>query len=160
MWGFEVRLPSEYSGPSGRKMKQSFSSWAARGITKIDGRPLGEGQGALLLPAGPRGPAFLVTHNFDVIYSYNAAESYTLAAAILAQRLAGGSGIITPWPTDDPGISRAERREVQKLLAITVTMWAFLMARLGPRQRPRLPTLSRSMDLTPTVALLRKCWKP
>jgi peptidoglycan hydrolase-like protein with peptidoglycan-binding domain len=28
----------------------------------------------------------------------------------------GGPAIQTPWPTDDPGISRAERREVQRLL--------------------------------------------
>ena len=79
-------------------------------------RTLGEGEAGLLLPAGADGPAFLVTRNFDVIYSYNAAESYTLAAAILAQRLAGGHGIVTPWPTDDPGLSRAERRELQTLL--------------------------------------------
>ncbi len=116
-WGFEVKLPAGYSGPSGRKNKQPMSAWAARGITRVDGRPLGLGQAGLLLPAGADGPAFLVTHNFDVIYSYNAAESYTLAIAILAQRLAGGPGIVTPGPTDDPGLSRAERREVQTLLA-------------------------------------------
>ena len=58
-----------------------------------------------------------MTHNFDVIYSYNAAESYALAAAILSQRLAGGPGIVTPWPTDDPGLSRVERKELQQLLA-------------------------------------------
>ena len=115
-WGFEVKLPEGYSGPSGRKTKQPMSAWAARGVKRIDGRPLGEGQAGLLLPAGADGPAFLVTRNFDVIYSYNAAESYTLAIAILAQRLAGGPGIETPWPTDDPGLSRAERREVQTLL--------------------------------------------
>jgi lytic murein transglycosylase len=115
-WGFEVRLPSGYSGPSGRKNKQPMSAWAARGITRLDGGSLGEGSAGLLLPAGADGPAFLVTHNFDVIYSYNAAESYTLAAAILAQRLAGGRGIVTPWPTDDPGLSRAERKELQTLL--------------------------------------------
>ena len=115
-WGFEVKLPEGYSGPSGRKAKQPMSAWAARGVKRIDGRPLGEGQAGLLLPAGADGPAFLVTRNFDVIYSYNAAESYTLAIAILAQRLAGGPGIETPWPTDDPGLSRAERREVQTLL--------------------------------------------
>ena len=115
-WGFEVKLPAGYSGPSGRKNKQPMSAWAARGITRIDGKELGEGEAGLLLPAGADGPAFLVTHNFDVIYSYNAAESYTLAAAILAQRLAGGHGIVTPWPTDDPGLSRAERRELQTLL--------------------------------------------
>jgi lytic murein transglycosylase len=115
-WGFEVKLPTGYSGPSGRRDKQPMSAWAARGITRVDGRSFGDGAAGLLLPAGVDGPAFLVTHNFDVIYSYNAAESYALAIAILAQRLAGGHGIITPWPTDDPGLSRAERREVQALL--------------------------------------------
>ena len=116
-WGFEVKLPAGYSGPSGRKAKAPMSSWAARGIARIDGRPLGEGEAGLLLPAGPDGPAFLVTHNFDVVYSYNAAESYSLAACVLADRLAGGQGIVTPWPTDDPGLSRIERRELQTLLA-------------------------------------------
>ncbi len=115
-WGFEVKLPAGYSGPSGRKAKQPMSAWAARGIARVDGRPLGEGQAGLLLPAGANGPAFLVTHNFDALYSYNPAESYALAIAILAQRLAGGPGIVTPWPTDDPGLSRAERRELQTLL--------------------------------------------
>ena len=28
-WGFEVKLPDGYSGPSGRKAKQSMSFWAA-----------------------------------------------------------------------------------------------------------------------------------
>jgi lytic murein transglycosylase len=115
-WGFEVKLPPGYSGPSGRKAKQPMSAWAARGVQRIDGRPLGEGEAGLLLPAGPQGPAFLVTRNFDVVYSYNAAESYSLAACVLADRLAGGAGIVTPWPTDDPGLSRAGRRELQTLL--------------------------------------------
>ena len=115
-WGFEVKLPENYSGPSGRKAKAPMATWAARGIKRVDGKPLGDGDAGLLLPAGADGPAFLVTKNFDVIYSYNAAESYTLAIAVLAQRLAGGPGIVTPWPTDDPGLSRAERRELQALL--------------------------------------------
>ena len=66
--------------------------------------------------AGPRGPTFLTTRNFDVIYGYNAAESYGLAIAHLSDRLRGGSPFATPWPTDDPGLSRAERRELQALL--------------------------------------------
>jgi lytic murein transglycosylase len=115
-WGFEVKLPPGYSGPSGRKNKQPMSAWAARGITRIDGGALGGGQAGLLLPAGANGPAFLVTHNCDAIFSYNPAESYALAIGVLAQRLAGGRGIVTPWPTDDPGLSRAERRELQTLL--------------------------------------------
>ena len=115
-WGFEVKLPRGYDGPSGRKDRHPMSFWAARGLTRVDGEALNGPAAGLMLPAGRNGPAFLVTRNFDAIYSYNAAESYALAAAILAQRLAGGPGIETPWPTDDAGTSRAERREMQKLL--------------------------------------------
>jgi peptidoglycan hydrolase-like protein with peptidoglycan-binding domain len=58
----------------------------------------------------------LVTRNFDAIYSYNAAESYALAISLLADRLKGLPGLRTAWPTNDPGLSRAQRRELQSLL--------------------------------------------
>jgi len=116
-WGFEAKLPAGYSGPSGRKARQSMSFWAAKGLTRVDGRPLGSGDAALLLPAGRDGPAFLVTRNFDVVHSYNPSEAYSLAACVMADRLAGGSGIVTPWPTDDPLLPREGRKEVQTLLA-------------------------------------------
>ena len=93
-----------------------MSAWAARGITRLDGGSLGEGSAGLLLPAGADGPAFLVTHNFDVIYSYNAAESYTLGDRDPRPAPRGRARHLTPWPTDDPGLSRAERRELQSLL--------------------------------------------
>lgn len=122
-WGLEVKLPAGFDGSiAGRRNKHSITSWAGRGLTRLDGRPLGEVLGggatpvALLLPAGPQGPAFLVTRNFDALFSYNAAESYALAIAHLADRLRGGGPLLTPWPTDDPGLSRAERRELQTLL--------------------------------------------
>jgi lytic murein transglycosylase len=116
-WGFEVKLPAGYSGPSGRKAKQSMSFWTAKGVTPVDGRQLGGGDAALLLPAGRDGPAFLVTRNFDAVYSYNAAESYTLAACVLSDKLAGASGIVTAWPTDDPLLPLEGRKQVQALLA-------------------------------------------
>jgi len=116
-WGYEVRLPEHYAGPSGRTRKEAMASWAARGFTRIDGQQLPSGGSAgLLLPAGPAGPAFLVTRNFDAIYSYNAAESYALAIALLSDRLRGRHGLVAAWPTNDPGLSRADRREVQALL--------------------------------------------
>ncbi|MEA2759697.1 MAG: hypothetical protein QOH65_2310 [Methylobacteriaceae bacterium] len=115
-WGFEVKLPKDYSGPSGRTTRQPMSSWAGRGITRIDGAPLGSGNAALIIPAGNDGPAFLVTRNFDALYTYNNAISYALAIAVLSDRLRGRQGIVTPWPTDDPGLSRIERKELQSLL--------------------------------------------
>ena len=116
-WGYEVRLPAGYSGPSGRRQKQSLAQWTALGIRRIEGRPLdGPNQAGLLLPAGAKGPAFLVFRNFDAVYSYNAAESYALAIAHLSDRLRGAGAFVTPWPTDDRGLSRAERLEVQSRL--------------------------------------------
>ncbi len=116
-WGFEVEVPAGYSGVSGRTHKHPMGYWAAQGLRRVDGRPLGEGAAGLLLPAGPRGPAFLVTRNFDALYGYNAAESYALAIAHLADRIRGAGPFHTPWPTDDPGLGRAERKELQALLA-------------------------------------------
>ncbi|WP_019938624.1 lytic murein transglycosylase [Bordetella sp. FB-8] len=118
-WGFEVILPGGMSTASaGRRNKRPVSYWTARGVKRADGQPLpaGDPMAGLLLPAGPQGPAFLVTRNFDAIYSYNASENYALAIAHLSDRLKGGGSFVVPWPTDDPGLSRIERRELQTLL--------------------------------------------
>lgn len=118
-WGFEVKLPPGFDASiAGRRNKRPMSMWAGRGVKRANGEPLSASgpDRALLLPAGEQGPAFLVGKNFDVIYGYNAAESYALAIAHLSDRLRGGESFRTPWPTDDPGISRAERRELQRLL--------------------------------------------
>lgn len=116
VWGFEVILPENYNGPSGRKAKQPMSAWAARGIKRADGEPMEGSAAGLMLPAGRNGPAFLVTRNFEALFSYNNAESYALAIAHLSDRLRGQGPFATPWPTDDPGLSREGRREVQKRL--------------------------------------------
>jgi lytic murein transglycosylase len=117
-WGFEVKLPPGFNtGLAGRTRKKPFSAWSSLGVRRIAGGGLpAEGTAGLILPAGPQGPAFLVTRNFDAIYAYNAAESYALAIAHLSDRLRGGGPFVTPWPTDDRGLSRAERRELQALL--------------------------------------------
>lgn len=118
-WGYEVKLPSGFNvASSGRKNKRPLSLWAAKGVRKIDGSalPSSDISAGILLPAGIKGPAFIVMRNFDAIYSYNAAESYALAIAHLSDRLRGAGELKTPWPTDDPGLSRAERKQVQELL--------------------------------------------
>ena len=118
-WGFEVKLPAGFN-PSGesRRAKRSMSDWTVRGVKREDGSalPTKLGSAGLMTPAGATGPAFLVLRNFDAIYSYNAAESYGLAIAHLSDRLRGAGPFSTPWPTDDPGLSRAQRRELQRLL--------------------------------------------
>jgi lytic murein transglycosylase len=116
-WGFEVVVPSGYRGGSGRGAKRPFAAWTAAGIRRADGGSMPAGGAAgLIMPAGQAAPAFLVTRNFDAVYSYNAAESYALAISLLSDRLRGGGPLIGTWPTDDRGLSRAERKEIQALL--------------------------------------------
>lgn len=122
-WGFEVVVPAgtSISGES-RRNKKSLSTWANRGLLRADGSPLIQGvlsessQAGLMSPAGVNGPTFLVFKNFDAIYSYNAAESYALAIAHLSDRLQNKPVFTKAWPTEDPGTSRAERREIQNFL--------------------------------------------
>ena len=122
-WGVEVRIPAGFNAAlAGRGKRKPLADWRALGITLVDGKPLqvpaiaDDSNAALLLPAGAKGPALLVFRNYDAIYSYNAAESYALAIATLADRLRGGSGLVAAWPTDDSGIGRQQRRELQTLL--------------------------------------------
>jgi lytic murein transglycosylase len=115
-WGYEVKVPSGYSGPAGRTSRAPVSSWASRGLTRVDGSALtGGGNAGLVYPARG-GPGFLVFRNYDAAYSYNGADSYALAISLLSDRLRGRPGVQQDWPTDDPPTSRAERRELQRLL--------------------------------------------
>ncbi|MCB9997580.1 MAG: lytic murein transglycosylase [Methylobacteriaceae bacterium] len=116
-WGYEVDVPSGYSGASGRTSRHPLSYWQGRGLRKIGGGGLsGGGSAALLLPAGKNGPGFLVFKNYDAAFSYNGSDAYALAISILTDRLKGRPGVQGQWPTDDLGLSRDQRRELQRLL--------------------------------------------
>ncbi len=116
-WGYEVQIPENYAGPSGRTMRHPVSFWEGHGVRKYGGGALtGAGAAGLLLPAGKDGPAFLVFKNYDAAFSYNGSDAYALAISVLSDRLRGRPGVQADWPTDDLGLSRAERRELQRLL--------------------------------------------
>ncbi len=123
-WGREVRLPDSFNMSwAGRRNKATVATWAGRGVRLPDGDPLatagldGATRAAVIVPAGSDGPAFLVLANYDAVFSYNAAESYALAIVFLAEQLRGGPVLpLRPWPSDDPGLSRVQRRQLQQHL--------------------------------------------
>jgi lytic murein transglycosylase len=151
-WGYEVRVPKGFNaGAAGRKNKKPVAHWASLGVTRIDGRPLsGEGPAGILLPAGSDGPAFLVTRNFDALYSYNAAESYGLAIAVLSDRLRGRGGIQAGWPTDDPPLSRAERRDLQARLTKRGFDVGEPDGKVGSKTRDAIKEVERSLGMPAT----------
>ena len=150
VWGYEVKLPNSYAGPSGRTDRRAVSFWSERGIKKIDGTALtGTKPAGLLLPAGAQGPAFLVFKNYDAIFSYNGADSYALAISILSDHLRGKSGIQTPWPTDDLGLSRAERKELQSLLIARGFEIGAVDGAIGNRTREAIALVQGQAGLEP-----------
>jgi lytic murein transglycosylase len=149
-WGYEVKLPAGYHGPSGRHQRQPLEAWRKLGITRIDGSPLQiDGEAALLLPTGTRGPAFIVFPNFDAIHAYNRSESYALAIAHLADRMRGSTAIATPWPIDDPILSRTERKELQQRLIERGLLQGDADGIVGSRTIAAVKTFQASVGLPP-----------
>lgn len=119
-WGFEVILPVGFEfHESGPDTARTLGQWRSLGVSRPAGLawPDELSQATLLLPAGSRGPAFLVGRGFKAILSYNNAVPYALAVALLADRMVGGPPINGSWPLDDPPIPFAQRKELQRRLA-------------------------------------------
>lgn len=115
-WGVEVRLPAGLDHASA-ETRRSTTQWAQLGLVQVDGAPLPTlNDASLLLPAGARGPAFLVGHNFRTLLRYNNATSYALAVGLLAQRLAGGPGVQASWPRDLTALTRSQALALQQAL--------------------------------------------
>ncbi|MFZ5673293.1 MAG: lytic murein transglycosylase [Pseudomonadota bacterium] len=120
-WGYEVKLPAAFDFGKVWKKNASMTlrDWGKLGITRVTGKPLPQTSetARFYQPAGGNGPVFLVLKNFEVIKRYNNADSYALAVAHLADRIAGGQDFVQAWPADMMPLSREERRELEELMA-------------------------------------------
>jgi membrane-bound lytic murein transglycosylase B len=117
-WGYEVILPPGFDYAwAGPGRLRTLTQWRAAGLQPIGRAGAIDHAEAfrLILPAGARGPAFLVSGNFGAILKYNPSSAYALAVGHLADRLAGRGPLTAPWPPDKP-LARAEREELQRML--------------------------------------------
>jgi membrane-bound lytic murein transglycosylase B len=120
-WGFEVSLGEgfDYTLADGT-IRKPVSEWERLGVSEYGGLPIAPDDkqlsASLLLPAGHRGPAFLIFDNFRAILKYNNSSSYALAVGLLSQRFAGAGLVYGQWPKEDLPLSRSERIELQTLL--------------------------------------------
>lgn len=122
-WGFEVQqLPAnfDYALADGG-IRKTVAEWLKLGIQLPPGASMpanvGQLSAALLLPAGYRGPAFLVLDNFRAILKYNNSSSYALAVGLLSERFGGGGVIRGDWPKDELPLSRSQRIDLQTALS-------------------------------------------
>src|ERR1700726_3166221 len=116
-WGYEVTLPQNFDYLLADRAKQlTVREWQNLGVRRAGNKPFphGDDRAFLLIPAGARGPAFLMLPNFRVIMKYNPAEAYALAIGYLADRLRGGAPFVQDWPRDERVLTRDERYELQQ----------------------------------------------
>lgn len=160
-WGFEVSLPPGFDyAQADAKLRQPSTAWADLGVQTIDHAPLPPlADSSLLLPAGARGPAFLVGANFRTILRYNNATSYALAVNLLAQRIAGGAAVQAAWPRDLKTLTRSQLRELQTTLNARGFNCGTPDGTMGPATqqgvRSYQSSVGRPADGYPTLDLLQ-----
>ncbi len=119
-WGYEVSVPKDFNYMLADRAKpMTMAQWDHLGVKRANNQPYPHpaDKAYLLAPAGSEGPSFLMLQNFRVIMKYNPAEAYALAVAHFADRLRGGQPFVQPWPRQERELSKAERLELQQLLA-------------------------------------------
>jgi lytic murein transglycosylase len=119
-WAREVILPAGFDYGQSEGAFLPWTAWEFQGVRLADGRGWSpaereEGMG-LILPAGWRGPAFLILPNHMAIRAYNNSTTYALAVGLLADRIAGRAQLARAWPADPP-LSLADRTAAQTALA-------------------------------------------
>lgn len=118
-WGREVELADSFPfEQASLRNRKNLGEWRELGVRLANGGLLPQVedmQGAILVPAGHLGPAFLVYDNFDVIMRWNRSESYAISVGYLADRI-GGSGTLVNMPPEDAAIAIADIRQMQESL--------------------------------------------
>jgi membrane-bound lytic murein transglycosylase B len=161
-WGLEVRLPPGFDyARADADMRQPTTQWADEGVQAMDGAPLPAlADSSILLPAGARGPAYLVGPNFRTILRYNNSTSYALAVGLLAQQLAGGPATQTPWPRDLQLLSRSQLLALQTALNVRGFDSGTPDGTMGPATQRGVRQYQRSLGLPadgyPTLDLLQR----
>ena len=120
-WGREISLPQHFDySLAGRDQKRALTEWVALGVTDAYGGALPslDIDAAVLVPAGHRGPVFLVYDNFETIMRWNRSEYYAISVGQLADRIAGGVALTRAADPENEQITLAEVKRLQQDLVL------------------------------------------
>lgn len=148
-WGREVRLPEGFDIElADLRSRKSLSDWQGLGVRRMDGRDLPnvDIEGAVVLPAGVRGPAFLVYSNFDAILSWNRSVLYAVSVGHLADRLVG-LGAFQSERREEQVLSRDQVKDLQSRLNSLGYDSGTPDGQAGPRTRAAARAFQRATGL-------------
>jgi membrane-bound lytic murein transglycosylase B len=151
-WGYEVVIPKGFNYLlADRSHQLALHEWERLGVHRVGNQPFARpaDRAYLLVPAGTRGPGFLMLNNFRVIMKYNPAEAYAMAIGHLADRMRGGGPIVQPWPRDERVLTRAEVYELQQRLVMRGFDAGEPNGRFGAKSRAALRDFQAKAGLIP-----------
>jgi membrane-bound lytic murein transglycosylase B len=151
-WGYEVVVPQNFDYLLADRSNQiTVRQLESLGVRRAGGGAFSrlDDRAYLLMPAGARGPAFLMLQNFRVIMKYNPAEAYALAIGHLADRMRGGGPFVQGWPRDERVLTLDERYEMQQLLMRHGFDVGEPDGMLGPRTRVAIRNFQASIGQIP-----------
>lgn len=146
----EVTLPPGFDWMlADVKITRPVAEWQALGVAPTAGDlPPADGT-SILLPAGARGPAFLIYPNFHVVERYNPADAYVLAVAQLARQMTGGAAVRAPWPRDLRALTYDERVALQAGLTAQGFDSGGADGRIGPKTVAALRAFQKANGMVP-----------
>jgi membrane-bound lytic murein transglycosylase B len=169
--GFKPGLPSseEVFLPQGFPLDQADTTiekpvraWAAMGVKRAGNAPLPnvDDLASITLPAGWRGPAFILYPNFKAVMNWNRSTLYALAVGILAQQIVGGPPVMQAPPPDDEPLSRDTVIDLQSRLAKLGLYTDEADGLLGPKTRSAVRLFQKQVGLPadghPTPDVVRR----
>ena len=112
------------------------------------------------LQPDPGGPRFGVGRNFRAIKRYNNSDNYALGVGHLADRLAGGGPLRTPFGPDKYGLTIDQRKQLQQRLMAKGFDTGGADGVLGPKSKAAIADFQSSVGLeatgNPSPALLAR----
>jgi membrane-bound lytic murein transglycosylase B len=156
--GFRPGLPSsdEVLLPRGFPLEEADTTvektvrtWAAMGVKRANGQalPASDDPSSIILPAGWRGPAFILYPNFKAVMNWNRSTLYALSVGILAQQIAGGPAVMQQPPDDDQPLSHGTVVDMQNRLSRLGFYSDEADGLLGPRTRSAVRMFQKQVGL-------------
>ncbi len=160
-WGYEVTMPKDFPWEeAGADNRQPVSRWQGLGVRRADGGALTqqERRGAVLLPAGWQGPAFVVLDNFYTTLRWNNSHLYAISVGHLTDRISGRGPFKARPPAEEERLSREEIKTMQTYLNALGYDSGTPDGKIGPMTRTALKAFQKAngfpADAYPTRAII------
>lgn len=151
-WGTRVQLPWDFDlKDSGRKNMKTVAEWKKLGIKTFAGQQLpfaDDLKAGIILPDGYKGPAFLVTSNFNRVMIWNRSDNYAIAVVTLADYIANPDKKWTPLEaTSQYTMNNEEILQIQKFYNKMYGKKIKEDGKLGSETRAAIQTLQKKAKL-------------